>query len=73
MSQKEQHKRQSIEQSRNVDSLVNVIIQDGFAHEYHAGLTNNEAQRLLKRYPDTAWIEGSEEEHPKERFQKLPE
>ncbi len=73
MRLKEQLRRLSTEQSQNADNLVNVIIQVGFAREYHEALTKSEAQRLLKKHPDTAWIEGSEEERPTEHFPKLPE
>lgn len=68
--QKEHRYQQSKGQLRNAKNLVNVIVQNGYAREHHERLTEAEAKRLLNRYPDTSWIEGSEEEIQTNNFQE---
>ena len=65
---KERQTGQSIKQSKplKASNRICVIVQNGFERNYHEGLTEEQAERLIKKHQGAAWIEGSEVENPTE-------
>ena len=51
-------------------SKITVVVEIAIGREYHECLTMKEAERLLKKYPESAYILGSKEEIPPEHFPK---